>query len=92
MKGTSPKLTHGLHSRDDIFANHGLCVSSRLWLGSFDWRFVAGAALQEGGVQLFAFKATFDAVSSKQELLQLVNISPLGLKEPAEKDTYNGVR
>ena len=48
--------------------------------------------MQEGGVQLFAFKATFDAVSSKQELLQLVNISPLGLKEPAEKDTYNGVR
>mmetsp|Transcript_13423 Transcript_13423/g.32375 ORF Transcript_13423/g.32375 Transcript_13423/m.32375 type:complete len:408 (+) Transcript_13423:201-1424(+) len=47
---------------------------------------------QEGGGQLFAFKATFDAVSSKQELLQLVNISPLGLKEPTEKDTYNGVQ
>jgi hypothetical protein len=45
----------------------------------------------EQGSQLFAFKATLDAVSSKQELLQLVDASPLGLKAPEEKDTYNGV-
>jgi hypothetical protein len=41
---------------------------------------------------LWAFKATLNA-SCKQELLQLVRMrEPLGLKEPAEKDTYNGVR
>eukprot|EP00290_Baffinella_frigidus_P005533 CAMPEP_0180140276 /NCGR_PEP_ID=MMETSP0986-20121125/14114_1 /TAXON_ID=697907 /ORGANISM="non described non described, Strain CCMP2293" /LENGTH=409 /DNA_ID=CAMNT_0022082703 /DNA_START=53 /DNA_END=1282 /DNA_ORIENTATION=- len=45
-----------------------------------------------GGEPLFAFKATFEAVTSKQELLQLVNQSELGLKEPTEKDTYNGVK
>ena len=39
----------------------------------------------------WAFKATLGA-SSKQELLQLVRNEPTGLREPAEKDTYNGVQ
>jgi len=44
------------------------------------------------GELTFAFRATFESVTSKQELLQLINRSPLGLKEPTEKDTYNGVK
>jgi len=46
---------------------------------------------EKGDQHEWAFKATSTA-SSKQELLQVVRQRPLGLKEPSEKDFYNGVK
>ena len=38
---------------------------------------------------LYAFKATFDTVNCKEELLHLVFAHPLGIREPLARETYN---
>ena len=38
---------------------------------------------------LYAFKATYDTVNCKEELLHLVHANPLGIREPSARETYN---
>eukprot|EP00292_Cryptomonas_paramecium_P007713 CAMPEP_0113687080 /NCGR_PEP_ID=MMETSP0038_2-20120614/15698_1 /TAXON_ID=2898 /ORGANISM="Cryptomonas paramecium" /LENGTH=354 /DNA_ID=CAMNT_0000607577 /DNA_START=187 /DNA_END=1248 /DNA_ORIENTATION=- /assembly_acc=CAM_ASM_000170 len=45
------------------------------------------------GQPIFHFRATLGGITSKEELLRYINEEcPMGLKEPGEKDTYNGVK